>query len=160
MLGLTAATFATTDSALTALTTSFCVDFLDFNKKKDHNDHSLVRTRHIVHIVFSFIMVVVILIFRVINNDSVVIAIFRAAGYTYGPLLGLFVFGMLTKRAVTDKFVPWICLLSPVLCYILDTNSVAWTGYAIGFELIVLNGLITFLFLFLTSKSTTTQTKF
>src|SRR5690606_1512686 len=102
MIGLTAATFATTDSALTALTTSFCVDFLGFNKEKDTNSTKLIRTRHVVHIVFSLLMTIVILGFRVLNNDSVVIAIFRAAGYTYGPLLGLFAFGMLTRRAVTD----------------------------------------------------------
>jgi len=160
MLGLTAATFATTDSALTALTTSFCVDFLGFNKKENNNDHQLIRTRHIVHLIFSFISVLVVLGFRVINDDSVVNAIFKAAGYTYGPLLGLFAFGMFTKRAVTDKLVPGICLLSPALCYVIDTHSKAWTGYAIGFELIILNGFITYLFLLLTSKSTTTQTKF
>ena len=90
MLGLTAATFATTDSALTALTTSFCVDFLGFNKKNDPNDRQLIRTRNQVHFVFSSLMLVTILIFRLINDDSVVIAIFVAAGYTYGPLLGLF----------------------------------------------------------------------
>ena len=152
MLGLTAATFATTDSALTALTTSFCVDFLNFNKEKDQNSARLVRTRHLVHISFSFLMLLVILGFKVINNDSVVNAIFKAAGYTYGPLLGLFVFGMLTKSNVRDRLVPYICVLSPAICFLLDTYSVQWIGYAIGFELIIYNGLITFLMLLLTSK--------
>ncbi len=152
MLGLTAATFATTDSALTALTTSFCVDFLNFNKEKDHNSPRLVRTRHLVHISFSFLMLLVILGFRVINNDSVVNAIFKAAGYTYGPLLGLFVFGMLTKSNVRDRLVPYICILSPAICFLLDSYSVQWIGYAIGFELIIYNGLITFLLLLITSK--------
>ncbi len=152
MLGLTAATFATTDSALTALTTSFCVDFLGFNKKENHNDAKLIRTRHTVHIVFSFIMLLVILVFRVINNDSVVNAIFKAAGYTYGPLLGLFVFGMATKRAVADRLVPFICILSPAISFIIDSNSVAWMHYSIGFELIVINGLITYLCLLVTSR--------
>src|SRR5690606_1075322 len=96
MMGLTAATFATTDSALTALTTSYCVDFLNFNKKKDPNNPRLVRTRNIVHLGFSVIMLLVILGFRLINDDSVVNAIFTAASYTYGPLLGLFAFGILT----------------------------------------------------------------
>lgn len=153
MLGLTAATFATTDSALTALTTSFCVDFLNFNKKIDPNDPALVKTRNKVHFIFSLLMLVVILIFRLINNDSVVIAIFVAAGYTYGPLLGLFGFGMFTKRAVTDKLVPYICLISPFLCYGVDywlKNSI---GYIVGFELILINGLLTFLMLLITSKS-------
>ena len=157
MLGLTAATFATTDSALTALTTSFCVDFLGFDKKENHNSPALIRTRHIVHIVFSFLMFLVILVFKVINDDSVVNAIFKAAGYTYGPLLGLFAFGMLTKRAVNDKLVPWICLLSPALSFIIDSNSYALTGYAIGFELIILNGLITYILLLLTGQGTSKQ---
>ena len=152
MLGLTAATFATTDSALTALTTSFCVDFLNFNKVSNQNSSKLVRTRHLVHVAFSFLMLLVILGFKVINNDSVVNAIFKAAGYTYGPLLGLFTFGMITKRDVTDKLVPFICLLSPAICFLIDSNSAAWTGYVIGFELIIYNGLITFLLLLLSSK--------
>ncbi|WP_423148048.1 sodium:solute symporter [Rubrolithibacter danxiaensis] len=160
MLGLTAATFATTDSALTALTTSFCVDFLGFDKKENQNDKHLVRTRHIVHIIFSIIMLLVILVFKIINDESVVNAIFKAAGYTYGPLLGLFAFGMISKRAVNDKIVPFICLLAPALCFIIDLNSVKWTGYAIGFELIILNGLITYLLLQFSSRPTTVQTKF
>jgi len=160
MAGLTAATFATTDSALTALTTSFCIDFLNFDKNKEQNSAKLVRTRHIVHVVFSVIMLLVILGFKIINNDSVVNAIFKAAGYTYGPLLGLFSFGMLTKRAVTDRFVPFICVISPAICFVLDTYSVAWAGYAIGFELIIYNALVTYLLLLTTSRSTNAQTSF
>lgn len=160
MLGLTAATFATTDSALTALTTSFCVDFLNFNKKENQNDPKLVRTRHMVHIVFSILMLLVILVFKIINNDSVVNAIFKAAGYTYGPLLGLFTFGMISRRAVMDKIVPFICLISPFLCYIIDSFSVSWAGYSIGFELIILNGFITYVLLLITSKTSTKQYKF
>ncbi|MXV52305.1 sodium:solute symporter [Pedobacter sp. HMF7647] len=160
MLGLTAATFATTDSALTALTTSFCVDFLHFDKKENQNDPKLVTTRHWVHIGFSLLMTIVILIFRVINDDSVVNSIFKAAGYTYGPLLGLFAFGMISKRAVTDKLVPYFCVLSPILCYIIDTHSVKWFGYSMSFELIILNALITYLLLLSTSKPTSMQTKF
>jgi len=160
MLGLTAATFATTDSALTALTTSFCVDFLHFDKHVDQNDPKLVSKRHLVHVGFSVLMVLVIMVFKIINDDSVVNAIFKAAGYTYGPLVGLFAFGMFTKRGVTDKLVPYLCILSPVLCYVVDRNSVAWFNYALGFELIILNGLITFLLLWITGKNTDLQTKF
>lgn len=160
MLGLTAATFATTDSALTALTTSFCVDFLHFDKKADQNDPKLVSARHYVHIGFSILMVLVIMIFKLINDDSVVNAIFKAAGYTYGPLVGLFALGMFTKRAVSDKLVPFICILSPILCFFIDMNSVGWFGYALGFELIILNGLITFILLWLTGSKSTAQTKF
>lgn len=160
MLGLTAATFATTDSALTALTTSFCVDFLHFDKKKDQNAPELVKQRHWVHIGFSVLMVLIIMVFKIINDDSVVNAIFKAAGYTYGPLVGLFALGMFTRRAVTDKLVPYICILSPILCFIIDSNSLAWFSYALGFELIILNGLITFILLCITGKTSTEQTKF
>lgn len=160
MLGLTAATFATTDSALTALTTSFCVDFLHFDKKANQNDPKLVSQRHWVHVGFSVLMVAVIMVFKMINNDSVVNSIFTAAGYTYGPLVGLFAFGMLTKRAVADKLVPYICIISPLLCFVINTNSMAWFGYAMSFELIVLNGLITFLLLWITGKTAVAQTRF
>ena len=140
MLGLTAATFATTDSALTALTTSFCMDFLHFDKKENQSDPMLVTQRHWVHIGFSVVMVAVILVFKAINDDSVVNSIFTAAGYTYGPLLGLFAFGLLTKKGVTDKLVPYLCIASPVLCFVINKYSVAWFGYMMSFELIVLNG--------------------
>jgi len=152
MLGLTAATFATTDSALTALTTSFCVDFLNFNKKADPNDKKLVKTRNKVHFVFSLLMLLVILIFRMINNDSVVIAIFVAAGYTYGPLLGLFAFGMFSKLQVRDKWVPYICLISPALSYLTEYLLQYKLGYVVGFELILINGILTWLMLLTTSK--------
>ena len=153
MMGLTAATFATTDSALTALTTSFCVDFLNFNKKENPNDPALIRTRNYVHLGFSVIMLLVILGFKVINNDSVVNAIFTAASYTYGPLLGLFAFGILTKRNVTDRLVPYLCILSPIICFVAVTYWIhPHTDYNVGFELIVYNGLLSFLLLLFTSK--------
>ncbi len=151
MMGLTAATFATTDSALTALTTSYCVDFLNFNKKENPNDPRLVRQRNIVHFAFSIVMLLVILLFHVINDESVVSAIFKVAGYTYGPLLGLFSFGILTRRKVNDNIVPYICIISPVLIYLLAHYVLPYTSYKIGFELIAYNGLLTFLLLGLTS---------
>ncbi|EOR92788.1 Sodium/iodide co-transporter [Arcticibacter svalbardensis MN12-7] len=157
MLGLTAATFATTDSALTALTTSFCVDFLSFNKSANQNDPRLIRTRHLVHVVFSVIMLLVVLLFKIINDDSVVNSIFKAAGYTYGPLLGLFSFGMISKRDVKDKLVPFFCILSPIISFVIDKYSFLLTGYTIGFELIVINGLITYFLLFLSSRPHTTN---
>ncbi|WP_140937189.1 sodium:solute symporter [Sphingobacterium lumbrici] len=160
MMGLTAATFATTDSALTALTTSFCIDFLNFNKKENPDDPALVRSRNMVHFVFSIIMLFVILVFRLINNDSVVTAIFTAASYTYGPLLGLFAFGILTKMQVNDKLVPYFCVLSPVLLFVLNTYYIVpYTAYRIGFELIVYNGLITFFLLLVTSPGQMSQEK-
>jgi Na+/proline symporter len=157
MLGLTAATFATTDSALTALTTSFCVDFLNFNKSKDVNSKKMVAARHYVHIAFSGLMFLTIIIFNSINNDAVVSAIFKVASYTYGPLVGLYSFGLFwSSRQVNDKLVPFICLISPAVCYFLSTHSATWLdGYVFDNELIIVNGLITFAGLLLTSKCKT-----
>jgi Na+/proline symporter len=154
MLGLTAATFATTDSALTALTTSFCVDFLGFNKNKDVNSKKMVSTRHYVHIAFSGFLFLTIIIFNSINNGAVVSAIFKVASYTYGPLLGLYAFGLfLSKRQVNDKLVPFICVISPAVCYYLSTNSAKFMGgYVFDNELILVNGLITFAGLLIFSK--------
>ena len=157
MLGLTAATFATTDSALTALTTSFCVDFLNFKKRDDVNSKKMVNVRHYVHIAFSGLMFLTIIIFNTINNDAVVGAIFKVASYTYGPLLGLYSFGLfLSSRQVNDKLVPFICLISPAVCYFLSTESkVLLGGYVFDNELIIVNGLITFAGLLLTSSRKT-----
>ncbi len=160
MLGLTAATFATTDSALTALTTSFCVDFLNFNKRGDTNSKKMVKARHYVHIAFSGLMLLTIIVFNSINNDAVVGAIFKVASYTYGPLLGLYSFGLFVKRRqVADKLVPFICLVSPAVCYFLSANSKTWLGgYVFDNELIIINGLITFIGLWITSARKTKET--
>ncbi|QKJ30475.1 sodium:solute symporter [Mucilaginibacter mali] len=154
MLGLTAATFATTDSALTALTTSFCVDFLGFNKKSDINSKSAVTTRHSVHIAFSVLMLLTIILFNAVNNDAVVGAIFKVASYTYGPLLGLYSFGLfVSKRQVNDKLTPFICVVSPTVCYFLSIHSkTILDGYVFDNELIIVNGLITFIGLWLFSS--------
>jgi Na+/proline symporter len=162
MLGLTAATFATTDSALTALTTSFCVDFLGFSKKADINSASSIRNRHLVHVGFSLLMFLVVVLFNIVNNAAVVSAIFTVASYTYGPLLGLYGFGLFLKsRGVRDKLVPIICLLSPAICFFLNANSkTLMGGYVFDNELIVVNGLITFIGLLIISKPKTTNTQF
>jgi Na+/proline symporter len=163
LLGLTAATFATTDSALTALTTSFCVDFLGMDKtKSNENEKKIIRTRHFVHICFSFLMFIVIVIFNAINDDSVVKMVFKIATYTYGPLLGLYAFGLFMKsKTVHDTFVPFICLISPAICFLISTNSKLLFGdYVIDNELIILNGLITFLGLLLISKPAVEETRF
>lgn len=154
LLGLTAATFATTDSALTALTTSFCVDFLGMDKTENAGKPNVVRTRHLVHVSFSFLMFLVIIVFNVINDASVVSMIFRIASYTYGPLLGLYSFGLFLKnRTVRDKFVPFICLASPFLTLALSMNSSVFFGdYVFDNELIIINGLITFILLLSISR--------
>lgn len=154
LLGLTAATFATTDSALTALTTSFCVDFLGMDKQENAGKTNMVRTRHMVHISFSILMFLVIIVFNTINDASVVSMIFRIASYTYGPLLGLYSFGLFMKnRNVQDKIVPFICVASPLITLFISMNSSLLFGdYVFDNELIIVNGLITFLLLLCISK--------
>lgn len=154
LLGLTAATFATTDSALTALTTSFCVDFLGMDKAENANKPNIVRTRHLVHICFSLLMFLVIIIFNEINDASVVSMIFKIASYTYGPLLGLYAFGLFVKsRDVRDKLVPFICVLAPALTFYLSQHSKVFFGnYVFDSELIIINGFITFLLLLAISR--------
>lgn len=162
LLGLTAATFATTDSALTALTTSFCIDFLGMDKSKNLNQPKSVRTRHLVHLCFSFLMFLVILVFNAINDSSVVGMIFRVASYTYGPLLGLYSFGLLMKtKTVRDQWVPWICLASPAVTFLVSENSKVWFGgYVFDNELIIINALVTFVGLLAISKPATSRTRF
>jgi Na+/proline symporter len=154
MLGLTAATFATTDSALTALTTSFCIDFLGFDKKENENDKHMVKKRHFVHVGFSILILIVILLFRILNDASVVSAIFKVASYTYGPLIGLYAFSLYAKRrSVWDKATPFICVLAPLACFFIDKYSTKILGgYVFAEELIIVNGLLTFLGLLLVSK--------
>ena len=145
ILGLIAAAYSSADSALTALTTSFCVDFLGFEKSKEEESVKK-QTRFKVHIGFSVILFFVILIFWFINDDSVISAIFTAAGYTYGPLLGLYTFGFFTGRKIVDKFAPIVCIAAPILTYLINANSeLLLFGYKFGFELLILNGLLTFL---------------
>ena len=162
LLGLTAATFATTDSALTALTTSFCVDFLGMDKEKNATKPNIVRTRHFVHIGFSALMLVVILLINLLNSDSVVSLIFKIAAYTYGPLLGLYSFGLfMKKKTVRDGLVPVICLLAPTITFIISMYSKELFGnYEFAEELIIVNGALTFLGLLLISKPATKDTRF
>lgn len=148
ILGITAATFSSADSVLTTLTTSFCIDFL--NMKGENENRQEKNTRHVIHVVFAILLLLVILIFKKINNDAVISAVFTVAGYTYGPLLGLFAYGLFTRFQVKDKLVPIICCISPVISYILDRNAVKWFGgYKFGFELLIVNGLITWIGLYL-----------
>jgi len=148
LLGIIAAAFSSADSALTALTTSFTVDILGINVRKDSEDTK--RKKKFIHIGFSTLIFLVILIFKWINDDSVINQVFRIAGYTYGPLLGLFAFGLFTKYKIKDKLVPLIAVLSPILTYIISANSVKWFGgYKFGFELLLVNGMFMFLGLLL-----------
>lgn len=145
LLGIIAAAFSSADSALTALTTSFCVDILDIEKRKGNQK----RTRMLVHIGFTILMFFVIVIFNAVNDSSVVSAVFKVAGFTYGPLLGLFAYGLLTSNPVKDKWVPLVCIISPIISVILDWNSAQWfNGYQFGFEILLVNAAITMIGLF------------
>jgi Na+/proline symporter len=149
LLGITAATYASSDSALTALTTAFCVDFMNVEKKPEAERS---RIKFWVHIGFSVMFYIVILIFNQLNSKEVITAVFDLAGYTYGPLLGLFTFGLFLKKPVRDALVPYVCIASPILTYIINQNSAAWfDGYKMGFERLILNGLITFIGLLILS---------
>ena len=145
-IGLTAASFSSADSALTSLTTSYCVDIR--GRAGDE------RLRKRAHLGISVLFVVMILLFRLLNSTSVIDAIYTLCGYTYGPLLGLFAFGMLTKRMPRDQYVPYICVASPLVCYAIDTLTWQWSGYRFGYELLMLNGLLTFLALTVSSRCT------
>jgi Na+/proline symporter len=150
LLGITASSYASSDSALAGLTTSFCIDFLNF-KQKDEGIKK--RQKSIVHIGFSVLFLVIIIIFKEINERSVIDAVLNVAGYTYGPLLGLFAFGVFTKYQVRDRLVPVICVVSPILSYILSSNAPQWFGgYVIGIEILIVNGIITFLGLWMVSR--------
>lgn len=169
LLGIVAAAYSSADSALTALTTSFCVDFLNFNMEETAPElqKKQKNVRLMVHLGFSFVLFLVIIIFKEINDEAVISAVFKAAGYTYGPLLGLYAFGLFTRLQVRDYGVPIVCLLSPILTYLLSTYSdELWGflhslgaetfkdfyGYKFGFELLIINGGLTFIGLLLLQK--------
>ncbi len=143
ILGLIAAAYSSADSALTSLTTSFCVDLLGFDENAGVKE---IKQRKLIHFGFSILLVIVILIFKAINDDSVISALFKVAGYTYGPLLGMYAFGLFTQINVKDKWVPLVAIFSPVVCYIIQLYI------SFGFELLILNGAITFGGLYLLRK--------
>ena len=142
VLGIVAASFSSADSALTSLTTCYCVDI----RRQPENE--LLRKR--MHVVMCFIFVLFILLFRAVNSTSLIDAVYILASYTYGPLLGLFAFGLFTKQQPDDRLVPYICVASPLICYALDTATQYIWDYHFGYELLMLNGLLTFFGLWLT----------
>jgi SSS family solute:Na+ symporter len=150
VIGLIAAAYSSADSALTALTTSFCVDILKINR--DSDQAKATRTRKLVHLGFSLVLFLVIMIFEQLNDDSVISELFTAAGYTYGPLLGLYAFGLFTRWQVKDRWVPIVAIIAPILSYILKNNSQAWFNYTMSFEHLIINGILTFVGLIILSK--------
>jgi Na+/proline symporter len=148
LLGLIAAAYSSADSALTSLTTSFSIDILEIDKQKSSKEQVQIRKK--IHILFSLILIATILVFKYfIADESVIAKIFTFANYTYGPLLGLYAFGLFTKLKVKDKVVPLICILAPLVTYAINTATLASAGFDFGFSLLILNGLITFIGLYL-----------
>ncbi|QYA25817.1 sodium:solute symporter [Gramella sp. MT6] len=151
ILGLIAAAYSSADSALTSLTTSFSIDILDIEKRYDEKKQ--VRIRKQIHVAISVLLVLVMLAFKyAIADKSVINKLFQFAGYTYGPLLGLYAFGLFTKWKVKDKLVPVIAIAAPILSYIISINSLVWFGFEFGFFILILNGLLTFLGLILVRR--------
>ncbi len=145
LIGLISAAYPSADGALTSLTTSFSIDFLGLDKRADFSEKRKKSIRQYVHFAFALILLMVIVLFRAINDRAVIDKLFTIAGYTYGPLLGLYAFGLFTKFQVKDRWIPLVALLSPLICYFLSDYSVQlFNGYRFGFELLILNGFITF----------------
>jgi len=150
LLGLMSAAYSSADSALTSLTTSFCVDFLEMKTKNNGRVNMLKRKR--VHLFISFLLFLVILMVNYLNDDNIISTLFTLASYTYGPLLGLFFFGIFTKRNVYDNYVPDVVIISPFLTYLLSVFDEYLISFNFGYELLMVNGLITFCGLFIISK--------
>jgi len=150
IIALISALFPSADGAITALTSSFCIDIIGMQRRTDMTDAGKQKLRRQVHLTVAFIFLVFVMIFKWVNNPSMIGVILKVAGYTYGPLLGLFTFGILTKRKVNGKFVPAVCIAAPLICFFIDKfQKQLFGGFEIGLELLVINGLLTFIGLWL-----------
>lgn len=149
VIGLISALFPSADGALTALTSSVCIDILGINDKKELTEQQRTKTRLTVHFIMAFVFLLFVIGFKILNKQAIIDLLLKLAGYTYGPLLGLFMFGILTKRKIKDKLSPLICLLAPVFCFIADKNSdKLFPGFSFGPEMLLWNGLLTFVGLY------------
>ncbi len=145
LIGLISALYPSADGALTALTSAFCIDIINLPERNTLSERTKTRTRYFIHFCFALIFLLCILYFKINNNTSVISTVLTIAGYTYGPLLGLYSFGMLTARKIKDHLTPVVCILSPVICFIVNAHSQQWLfGYQIGFEILLLNAALTF----------------
>ena len=156
IIGLISAAYSSADSALTSLTTSTSIDILELDKKYANDGKLLKKKRYLVHVAMSIIIIFVILLFKLINNQAVIAQLFTFAGYTYGPLLGLYSFGLFTKFKIRDKLVPVIAVIAPIISFVISHYSTAiFNGYQIGFELLIINGILAFIGLYLIKTKTT-----
>lgn len=155
LIGLISAAFPSADGALTSLTTSVSIDFLRLDQRQNLTEKAKTRIRYIVHLSIAAIFFISVMIFSLVNDEAVIDKLFTIAGYTYGPLLGMYSFGLFTKRFVNDKVTPFIAIFSPVVCFFLSKYSVQLlNGYKFGFELLLLNGFLTFMGLYIFSRKT------
>ncbi|MCU0396139.1 MAG: sodium:solute symporter [Chitinophagaceae bacterium] len=153
IIALISALFPSADGAITALTSSFCIDILGIKRRADLNEADQKKWRQRVHLSFALIFLLFVMVFKWVNNPSMIGVILKVAGYTYGPLLGLFTFGIITRRTVKDRLVPWICLSAPVICFFIDKfQGSLFGGFEIGLELLIINGLLTFAGLWMISS--------
>ncbi|MCG2616405.1 sodium:solute symporter [Terrimonas sp. NA20] len=153
IIALISALFPSADGAITALTSSFCIDILGMKRRADWDEKKQSKTRKSVHLIFAAVFLLFVMIFKAVDSPSMITVILKVAGYTYGPLLGLFIFGIITKRSVNDKLVPAIAIAAPLLCLVIDYNQKSlFGGFEIGLELIIINGLLTFIGLWMISK--------
>jgi Na+/proline symporter len=156
IIALISALFPSADGAITALTATFCIDILGMQRRQDWDEPKKKAIRQRIHIGFALVFLLFVMVYKWIGNPSMIGVILKVAAYTYGPLLGLFTFGIVLKRNVIDKWVPLVCIISPLLCLIIDLNQKALFGaFEIGLELLIINGLITFIGLLLISKKET-----
>ena len=154
IIGLISALFPSADGAITALTSSFCIDILGMHRHEDWSETKRKKIRQRVHLGVAFIFLLFVMMFYQINNPSMIGVILKVAAYTYGPLLGLFTFGIITKRQVKDKLTPVVCILAPIICFFIDKfQDKLFPGFVIGSELLILNGLLTFIGLLMISKN-------
>ncbi|MDP4290626.1 MAG: sodium:solute symporter [Bacteroidota bacterium] len=152
VIGLISAAYPSADGALTSLTTTVSIDFIGLDKKENLTELQKRRYRYLIHVSFALLLLGMIVVFNAINDRAVIDKLYTVVGYTYGPLLGLFSFGLFTKRRVRDKWVPWVALISPLMCYFLSEYSrQLFSGYTFGFELLIVNGAISFLGMWLLS---------
>lgn len=153
IIALISALFPSADGAITALTSTFCIDIIGIQRRADLSEAAQKKIRQRVHLTFAAIFLVFVLVFKWVNDPSMIGLLLKIAAYTYGPLLGLFTFGIMTKRVVTDKWVPFVCVAAPILCFILDKFQKDLLGsYEVGLELLIINGALTFIGLLLISK--------
>jgi len=144
IIGLISAAYPSADGALTSLTTSFCIDIVGMNKKENWNEQKKKKVRYAIHFSLAFLFLLLIIFYNLVKNDAVIDLVYAVASYTYGPLLGFFFFGILTKYQVRDKMMPVVAILSPICCFLLDILFQKYFNFGFGFTLLIVNGLLTF----------------